>query len=295
MNRSVLVLGCTGMLGHKLMHVLQSSSYQVHGTTRSASASAVQKKMALGPNAHIISEVDVDSILKIDNLVAELKPVAIVNCVGLIKQLPDAKKAVPSIKINALFPNQMAELADRHETRLIHFSTDCVYSGTKGFYNESDPTDPQDLYGKSKALGEVSGPGCLTIRSSIIGPELETQLGLFEWFYSRRGQKVKGYEKVLYTGLSTLEISKLVLNLIENFPKLTGIYNVASEPISKLEILKLINEKLKLGTEIIPDSDVVLDRTLNGAKFRELTGYRTPSWSDMIQQMVSDDEIRGRR
>jgi dTDP-4-dehydrorhamnose reductase len=294
MNQSIVVLGCTGMLGHKLMQVLQNSPYTIHGTMRGSETETIRAKIGLKPNAHVIPDIDINSISKLDKLFAELKPIAVVNCIGLIKQLPDAQKAVPSIRVNALFPHELAELVQKHQSRLIHFSTDCVYSGSKGFYSESDPTDPQDLYGKSKALGEVSGPKCLTIRSSIIGPELGTQFGLFEWFYSKRGQKVKGYQKVLYTGLPTREISKLVLNLIQNFPELTGVYNVASEPISKFEILKFIDQKLHLGTEITPDSNVVLDRTLNGSKFRELTGYKAPTWEKMIEDMVSDEEIRGR-
>lgn len=290
MGNSVVVLGITGMLGHKLTEVLARGGFRVFGTTRSASLGS----LARIPNLTVIPKIDVENTAEIERLIQEVRPQAIINCIGLIKQLPDAVKGVPSIRINSLFPHQLSEFAQTYDSQLIHFSTDCVYSGTKGFYSESDPTDPQDLYGKSKALGEVSAPRCLTLRSSIIGPEMSGRNGLFEWFFSQKGGKVQGYANVRYSGLSTLEMSKLVLFLLQKHPNLSGIYNVASNPISKLEILRLINDKLNLKTTIVENTDVVLDRTLNGEKFNKAVGYAPPAWPQMIDEMVSDPEIQGR-
>lgn len=292
MGQAIVVLGCNGMLGHKLVQVLGATEITVYATTRNAASA--QTPVSNRPNVHIVPGITVDSLDQLQALISEVKPVAVVNCIGLIKQQPDAKKAIPSIRINALFPHQVAEIARKAGSRMIHFSTDCVYSGQTGNYSENDPTDPQDLYGKSKALGEVSDPGCLTIRSSIIGPELNTKFGLFEWFYSQRGGQTKGYSRAMYTGLPTLEMSKLVLHLIRNHPDLSGVYNVASEPISKLEILKLINESLNLKTQITDDPSIAIDRTLNGTRFREATGYKAPSWKTLIQEMTADPDIKGR-
>jgi dTDP-4-dehydrorhamnose reductase len=281
------------MLGHKLVQVLAGTPYRVYGTVRSSETNS-RGEFLKRANVTIIPGIDVDSMPTIERMLREIKPTAVLNCIGLIKQLPDAKKAVPSIKVNSLFPHAVAEIARKTDSRFIHFSTDCVYSGSKGYSSEEDPTDPQDLYGKSKALGEVAEEGSLTIRSSIVGPELNSQHGLFEWFVSQKGRQVKGYRKALYSGLSTLEMSKLVVKLLDEHPTLSGIYNVASNVISKFEILNIINEYLDLGIQIEADDTIVSDRSLNGKRFRELTGYAAPDWPAMLKEMVQDPEIQMR-
>ncbi len=293
-NQSIVILGCTGMLGHKLLQVISASGrYQVHGTVRSMKNDKLRELSRLS-NVTIVSDIMAENTAAISDLVKKVKPVALVNCIGVIKQLPEANQPIPSIRINSLFPHQLAEITKQNSSRLIHFSTDCVYSGTKGFYTESDPTDPQDIYGKSKALGEVGGPGCFTIRSSIIGPEINSYLGLLEWFIAQRGKAVKGYNKALYTGFTTHAMSQIVLMLIEKFPDLSGVWNIASPTISKYDILLLINEVLNLGITVEQDAKFAIDRSLDGSRFETATGFKPPPWRQMIEQLGQDEDIQQR-
>lgn len=293
-SKSIVVLGCTGMLGHKLMQTIsETTDYHVYGTVRTAD----QKRLSKLPQNNqttIVGDISSENLTNLRKLFSEVRPVAVVNCIGIVKQLPEGNQPLPCIKINSLLPHQLAEMTREVGSRLFHFSTDCVYSGTKGHYSEGDPTDPQDLYGKSKALGEISGSGCFTIRSSIIGPELESHLGLFEWFCQQKGKKVKGYQKALYTGFTTTAMSQILLMLIEKFPDMNGIWNVASTPISKYEILQKINQVLNLGIEIEADQSYAINRTLDGRKFEEATGFKPPTWDQMIGQLALDPEVRKR-
>lgn len=293
-QKSIVVLGCTGMLGHKLVQTISATTdYHVYGTVRSLNSDRLSQ-IPKNNKVTIVSDIHADSLTNLENLLAKARPIAVVNCIGIIKQLPEGSQPLPCIKINSLFPHQLAELTKKVGSRLFHFSTDCVYSGIKGHYQETDPTDPQDIYGKSKALGELNGPGCFTIRSSIIGPELGSKLGLFEWFCSQKGRSVKGYRKALYTGFTTAAMSQILLMLIEKFPEISGVWNVASTPISKYEILGLINSHLKLGITIEEDQSYAVNRTLDGSKFEKATGFRPPTWEQMISQLAQDTEIRNR-
>lgn len=293
-QKSIVVLGCSGMLGHKLMQTIsESTDYHVYGTVRSMTSNRVTQ-IPRNKNTTVVSDIHADNLAPLKKLLAETHPVAIVNCIGIVKQLPEGSQPIPSIKINSLLPHQLAEMSREVGSRFFHFSTDCVYSGTKGFYSETDATDPQDLYGKSKAIGEVGGPGCFTIRSSIIGPELDSHLGLFEWFCLQRGKKVKGYRKALYTGFTTTAMSRILLMLIEKFPEMSGVWNVASDPISKYEILCKINKILNLGITVEEDQSYAMNRTLDGSKFKNATGFSSPSWDEMLTQLGQDEEIRRR-
>jgi dTDP-4-dehydrorhamnose reductase len=293
-QKSIVVLGASGMLGHKFMQTISATNrYHVYGTVRSTNSSRV-RRIPQNANTTLVGDIDSDNLGRLHTLLKEVKPVAVVNCIGIVKQLPEGNQPLPCIKINSLLPHQLAEMTREVGSRLFHFSTDCVYSGTKGYYNETDATDPQDIYGKSKALGEISGPGCVTIRSSIIGPELDSHLGLFEWLCLQKGKSVKGYRKALYTGFTTTAMSNVLLMLIEKFPEMTGIWNVASDPISKYDILCKINDVLNLGIKIDADETYAVNRTLDGRKFQTATGFTPPSWDEMIRQFAEDPEIRPR-
>jgi dTDP-4-dehydrorhamnose reductase len=173
---------------------------------------------------------------------------------------------------------------------MIHFSTDCVFSGKKGNYLESDQSDAEDLYGRTKFLGEVSYPHSVTLRSSIIGRELKTRLGLIEWFLCQKGS-VHGYKNAMYTGFTTDEMSRILLNVVIINPGLSGVYHVASDPISKYDLLRLVKEKLSLQTEIIPDEDFRCDRSMDSSRFRSLTGYTPPSWEQMIEELAANSSF----
>jgi dTDP-4-dehydrorhamnose reductase len=281
----VLILGSYGMLGHKMLQVL-GADFDVYSTCRSFR----EEWVLILPKDRVLSGVQAEIFDSVIKAFAITQPDIVINCIGIVKQLDAAKDPIPSIKINSLFPHELALLCQSRGARLIHFSTDCVFSGKKGNYREDDIHDTEDLYSRTKYLGEVSGKGCLTIRSSIIGRELGTKHGLVEWFLSQSGKKVKGYSKAIYTGFTTNAMARIVRELIENHPSLSGIWHVASNPISKYDLLRKINEKMKLNIEIEKDAQFECDRSLNGERFARETGIVAPSWKMMIEDLV--DEAR---
>lgn len=284
----VLILGAAGMLGHKLWQVFRDcrTQFETWATLRGRFEDYV--RYSLFERSHVLSSVDVDSFDTIIQAFATVRPEVVINCIGIIKQLPTANNPMISLKINSLFPHQLATLCQICSTRLFHVSTDCVFSGRKGLYTEDDVADAGDLYGRTKYLGEVGEPGCLTLRTSIIGRELSTTSGLVEWFLSNRGHKVRGYNRAVYSGFTTLALARIIRTLIEDHPHLSGIYHVASEPITKYDLLCLIRDTLKLQIEIEPYATVQIDRSLDSSRFREATGAHLPSWPEMIREMATD-------
>lgn len=279
----VLILGAYGMLGHKMLGILKDK-FDTYATCRTFK----KDWQHILRSDCLITGVQAEVFHSVVNAFAISQPDVVINCIGIVKQLDAAKDPVPSIKINSLFPHELALLCQSRGARLIHFSTDCVFSGKKGNYREDDIHDAEDLYGRTKYLGEVSGKGCLTIRSSIIGRELGTKHGLVEWFLSQRGKKVKGYSKAIYTGFTTNAMARIARELIENHPSLSGIWHVASNPISKYDLLRKINEKMKLNIEIEKDEQFECDRSLNGERFSRETGIVAPTWEVMIEDLVDE-------
>jgi len=279
----VLILGAYGMLGHAMFGILKNK-FDTYATCRTFKKGWQHILHA----DSLITDVQAEVFHSVVKAFALSQPDVVINCIGIVKQLDAAKDPVPSIKINSLFPHELALLCQSRGARLIHFSTDCVFSGKKGNYREDDIHDAEDLYGRTKYLGEVSGKGCLTIRSSIIGRELGTKHGLVEWFLSQSGKKVKGYSQAIYTGFTTNAMARIVRELIENHPSLSGIWHVASEPISKYDLLRKINEKMKLNIEIEKDIQFECDRSLNGERFARETGIVAPSWEMMIEDLVDE-------
>ena len=274
------------MLGHKLLQILSRRGMEAVGTVR-GSANTYANHPILGSMTLVggVRAEDVDSVV---NALAAVRPAAVVNCIGIVKQLRAAKDPLASIYVNALFPHRLAQLCHAAGARLIHISTDCVFSGRKGRYTEEDVSDAEDLYGRTKFLGEVTGPGCLTLRTSIIGRELANRASLIEWFIGQRGKTVSGYARAIYTGLSTLAIADVIVDVLERHPDLCGLWHVSSEAISKYELLNLVNQEFNLGVTIMRDETFVCDRSLDSTRFREATGYQQPSWREMISQMASD-------
>jgi dTDP-4-dehydrorhamnose reductase len=273
------------MLGHKLVQVL-SERFDVRVTLRSEFER--YKHLNLFDEKKTLEKIDVSDFEKIEGIVKNLKPETVINAAGVIKQLPSAGNVINTLEINSIFPQKMAVIANKLDFRFVNISTDCVFDGKKGFYSETDISDATDLYGRSKSFGETVGENCLTLRTSIIGREIETAHSLVEWFISNRGGKVKGFRKAVYTGFPTVILADIIGNLIENFPNLQGLYHVSSEPINKFDLLNLVNKFYGLEIEIEPDDDFVIDRSLNSEKFRRQTDFQPKSWEEMIKIMASD-------
>ncbi|MCK8519386.1 SDR family oxidoreductase [Methanoculleus sp. 7T] len=273
------------MLGHKLLQAL-SKQFSIWGTVRSDVAE-YQNHPVLNL-ALLKGHINADNISTVEKAIEECKPDVVINCIGIVKQLPAAHDPLQSIAINALFPHQLARICQQRGIRLIHISTDCVFSGRKGNYSEEDFADAGDLYGQTKHLGEVDYENALTLRTSIIGRELGTSHGLIEWFLGQEGGTVSGYTNAIFSGLTTNALSDVIATIITDYPRMRGVWHVASEPISKYDLLKLVKTVYNLSIEIQPDNSVVIDRSLNGNKLRENTNIIIPSWQTMIEQMHQD-------
>jgi dTDP-4-dehydrorhamnose reductase len=279
----LLIFGGNGMLGHQLCRTL-SNGMDVWVTFRSAPT-----QFEFLPAERRIDRVFVEETARVKEVLDTVKPDAIVNAVGIVKQRDEAKQAVPSIQVNALFPHQLADLCIERGIRVIQVSTDCVFSGARGNYTEIDNPDPVDLYGRSKLLGELHRPGTLTLRTSIIGWQLNTFSSLLSWFALQRGKRVKGYRKAIYSGFSTAVLSQLIGDILLTRPDLTGLYQVASEPISKFDLLVRLRDILGWGDITIDaDDNFFCDRSLSGAHFTAATGWRTPGWDSMLEGLAAE-------
>ncbi len=284
----VLILGGAGMLGHKMYQQLGSRFPDTYCTVRGEPGSDLLHRVELLQHDTVITGVDVTDSDRLTALFGELEPDVVVNCVGVIKQRAEAQDAIQSITVNSLLPHQLAATCETIDARLIHFSTDCVFSGARGAYREADPSDARDLYGRSKYLGEVVGAAALTLRTSIIGRELSHHASLLEWFLGQTGRAVKGYRRALFAGLTTNRMAHLVGDLIAHHPDLNGMYHVAGPWISKHDLLIQIRDAFGLSIEIEPDDDVVIDRTLVADRFAAATGYSPPSWEEMVKELAND-------
>jgi dTDP-4-dehydrorhamnose reductase len=281
----ILVLGAFGMLGHKLFTRL-GKEFDVYGTCRELKQNETWSWMF--PASRMFPWVRAEEPGTVLTPIKKVKPDVVINCIGIVKQLEAANDPIPTITVNALFPHQLAQICEKEHARLIHISTDCVFSGRRGKYKPTDLTDAEDLYGRTKALGEVNKQGCVTIRSSIIGRELGTRNGLVEWFLNQKGKKVQGYKNAIYSGFTTIEMSNIAKMIISKRPELSRTVQVASKPISKCDLLNLIREKMRLDINIEPESEHKIDRSLDGSAFNKLTGYAPPSWESMIEELAED-------
>lgn len=273
------------MLGHKLVQTLRAES-DVYTMIRSWHG--CYDDYGIFEKDKTIVGIDINDFDSVVRVVGNIKPDVIVNGVGVIKQLPTAKDPVTSIKINALFPHQIAALCRAARIRFIHVSTDCVFDGKTGGYLDDDVSNATDLYGRSKFLGEVDGDHCLTLRTSIIGRELRSASGLVEWFLSQRGTTANGYKHAIFSGLTTDALSKTIAEVIEKHPQLCGIYQVSSEPINKFDLLSRIKSAMNLDVDLIGESDFRIDRSLNSDRFQNATGIETPSWDELIEGLADD-------
>lgn len=285
---NVLVLGGEGMLGHKMFQVLVARFPDTGCSIRGSLTEPFYRKIDLFRQGTVVDNVDAMDINALEGRLRELRPKVIVNCIGVIKQRDEAKDPIQSITLNSLLPHRLAETARGWGGKLIQFSTDCVFNGRRGNYTEDDPPDAEDLYGRTKQLGEVAAENALTLRTSIIGRELAQFGSLLEWFLGRKGGTVKGFARVIYSGVTTNYLADLVGNLLSDHPALSGLYQVAGPAISKLRLLCMLRDAYKLDVEIVPDEREVSDRSMAGEKFVRATGYEPPNWPDLVAQLVSD-------
>lgn len=277
----VLVLGASGMLGHSMLMLLsKNQDWTVYGTLRSPS-SDLQK---LAPRAKLLHGIHADQPDSLLAAFTQSRPQVVINCVGLVKQLASADDPLEAIPINALLPHRLVRLCELARARLVHISTDCVFSGDQGNYRETDTPDAKDLYGRSKLLGEVSARHAITLRTSIIGHELGRDHGLIGWFLSQQG-RVKGYTQAIFSGLPTYELARLVRDYVIPNTDLHGLYHVAAAPISKHDLLQIVNRIYGRLLEIEADGAVKVNRSLDASRFNEATGYIAPAWPDLITQM----------
>lgn len=281
----ILILGAGGMLGHKLCQKL-SPKYDVSATVRGSRAQI--DEFGVFDGVDIIENIDAMDFSTVRKAIENKRPDVVINAIGVIKQLPSSKDVVTALTINSILPQKLAELAGELGFRLFCISTDCVFAGTRGNYRDDDVPDAIDLYGRSKAFGEVDAPNCLTLRTSIIGRELRTENSLVDWFLSNRGKKIKGFTKAIYSGFPTVVFADIINDLIANFPDLEGLYNVSSDAIDKFTLLNLINEAFSANVDIEPFDDFVIDRSLNSDRFREATGFRPQTWEKMVKAMAED-------
>ena len=278
----ILILGAYGMLGHKLFLTL-SKRFDLFATCRS-----FHKKWShILPKERLFADVHADNFDSVIGAVESVAPDVVINCIGIVKQLDAAKDPIIAITINALFPHHLALICKNAGARLIHFSTDCVFNGVKGNYTEDDPSDANDLYGRTKFLGELSFPHCVTLRTSIIGHELNGRLGLIDWFLSQEG-KVRGFTQAIYTGFPTVEMARIIAEYVIPNEDLSGLYQVSSSPISKYELLRLVADQYNKRIEIEPYAEFSCDRSLDSSRFRAETGYRPPSWEELVTLMHDD-------
>jgi dTDP-4-dehydrorhamnose reductase len=280
----VLIVGGDGMLGHRLLAHF-APRFETRVTLRRPLSDYARFGLFSRDNAY--ADTDVRDPQRVAAVVSEFRPDAIVNAAGIVKQRPEAHEREVAEDVNARFPHRLARLCLDRGARLVHLSTDCVFSGDKGNYAESDRPDPVDLYGKTKLEGEVDAPGAITLRTSMIGTELDRKSGLVEWFLARKGGAVQGYRKAIFSGFVTAELARLIEMLVTRHPDAHGIYHASAAPISKFDLLEGLNRRLRLGTTITPDDAVACDRSLDSSRFRAAFGYTAPSWDDMLDELAS--------
>lgn len=285
MSLKILVLGATGMLGSQLFIDLNhQKNFPTYGSVRHPAAKSL---FPAELSEMIITGVDAQNFESVRAVITVIQPTIVINCIGLVKQTAAAKDPVQTILINALFPQQLAVYCKDKGCRLIQISTDCVFDGSKGNYRETDSPNPPDLYGRTKLLGEIVDNHCLTIRTSIIGHELQSAHGLIQWFLSQT-HPIKGFTQAIFSGIPTVELSRIIADYIIPRPELTGLYHVAADPISKYQLLNLVKTSYQKSLPIQADDTLKLDRSLNASRFQQATGYTPPPWPQLIRQMHND-------
>ncbi len=271
------------MLGHTLWGECEKR-FEASTTIRADQPDAVALR-ALDPDC-IVAGVRAEDLSSVERALDRSGAEVAVNCIGLVKQLASGADPAAMVAANALFPQQLAAACRERAVRLVHVSTDCVFSGRRGGYTESDLPDPEDLYGRSKLAGEPEGSGVLTLRTSMIGRELAGSHGLLEWFLAQKGE-VRGFTRAVFTGPTAPVLSRAICDLIEDHPRLEGTWHLGAEPITKHELMLLLRDTFQHDVEIVPDGKLKIDRSLNSSRLRSTTGWEAPSWPEMVAELSS--------
>lgn len=285
----VLILGVSGLIGHKLLQKL-SADFEVYGVLHRSKEH--YGNLSLFASSNIIENINIINFESLKNLMADVNPDVIINCIGITRRKIDLNNPLDVIITNSVFPHKLANWAKEFKKRVIHFSTDCVFDGKVGNYDETSLTTAEDLYGRTKALGEINYNHTLTIRSSFIGQELFSKTELLEWVLAQNGKQIKGFRKTFYSGVSTIFMTKVVKNIINNFPELSGIYNLAPEiPISKYDLLCIAREEYELNINLEPEDEHIHIPTLNGSKLKNEINLVVPSWKIMMSELAEEKEF----
>lgn len=281
----ILICGVSGMIGHTFWRVLSARHQDVHGTLHGSHAATPRRELFARQTIENFEAADFDQVSR---TLDDLKPQVIVNCIGITKRKPEANDVSKAFVVNSRFPHHLARWAARNHARVIHYSTDCVFDGSEGNYRERSVTTAPDVYGQTKFFGEIDYEHCLTIRTSMIGREIAGFTELLEWFIAQKGKKINGFRNALYSGMTTLAMAGLLDRIIHDFPALNGRYQIAGPVISKFELLRQLQAAYGLELEIAPNDAFHCDRSLRSEKFQSATGLSTPSWPEMIAQLVQD-------
>lgn len=275
------------MLGHLLFRYLsQVENLDVYATARSLQG--LSNCFSPELKAKIRSDtVDADNFDSVIRALASIQPDIVINCIGLVKQMPIANDPLSAITVNAQLPHRLSLVCRTANARLIHISTDCVFDGKKGMYTEKDDSNATDLYGRTKFLGELSYGHCITLRTSIIGHELKGRYGMIEWFLAQE-RSVKGYTRAIYSGFPTVELAKIISDYVVPNEDLHGVFHVSSQPISKYHLLKLVADTYGKNIQIEPYHDIIIDRSLDSSAFMKKTNYVPPSWPQLVADMYKD-------
>lgn len=279
----VLVLGASGMLGSAVFREFDGHApHEVWGLVRNEAflpyfSPAQQSRILTGVN--VLDEVALRAAFE------RVRPDVVINCVGLIKQKEDVEDPLVVLPINAMLPHRLALLCAPGNVRLLHISTDCVFSGRKGMYTEDDPSDAEDLYGKSKYIGELRDVAhAVTLRTSIVGRELNSSRALVDWFLAQQGA-VHGFRRSIFSGMTAIELACIMRDVVVPDASLHGLYHASSAPISKFDLLKLVAAQYGKTIDVLPEDALVIDRSLDSSRFRQATGYRAPTWESMVRIM----------
>lgn len=287
----VLVLGAAGMLGHQVwLKCLQEfGPSNVGGTLRKSAAH--YERFGIFEHGQIYEHIDISDFDQTQNVLESFRPSHIINCIGLTLRKPELQDFEKCVDINSMLPHRLAIWGLNNNAKVVHFSTDCVFDGKLGPYRETDQPTAKDLYGKSKFLGEISYKNSLTLRLSIVGRELEGKTELIEWFLSQKNKTVNGFSEAWYSGMTTNYVATEVLRLIEHYPTLSGVYQIASEPISKYEILQILNEHFHVGAKIEKSANFRSNKVLDSTMYEKITGFKKPTWKKMLLDLSMENKV----
>ncbi|MEZ4814777.1 MAG: SDR family oxidoreductase [Bdellovibrionota bacterium] len=290
----ILVLGAAGMIGHQVWKKLaELYPEQVFGTLKQPVSKYSQ--FNLFDESKMISGLNVMDYPSVESVLNKIKPQWVINCIGITLRQAEAGDLEKCIELNSMLPHRLEKWAQNNQAKVIHFSTDCVFDGQKGNYKEEDTPTSKDIYGKTKYLGEIDGVNALTLRLSFFGRELEKKTEIVEWLLAQKGKKVKGYANAFYSGVSTIRVANEVAKIIQKHPRLHGLYHLSSKPISKYDLLILLNEAFNTHVEIEKFENAKNDKSLNSSAYSKETSFTPPEWKEMIQELATDTSVRYER